>query len=272
MATLKTFLGIAKASIKRSHIKLASNLKKLITLDMGGSPFTPSQVSNMVVWYDANQQAGLSDGGLVTSMTDFSGNGRHALGSDASRPTYETNELNGKPVYRFSGSQGRQLDASPDPDESAFDLATYSIFFVAKRTSGSGATVISKNTTATGGGGRRKIQITINGSVLALSAGSDGSTVNQAMTTTNWNVCGVIGRANNNHDLIINGVVNNKTTTLDDSTFNDARVEIAQAFSNGAERLNGDIAEILVYSGDVGSANRAALIQYLGNKWGITVS
>lgn len=271
MANLKAYNTIAVASLASFAGKLKANLKQVMGLDIASAPFSPLDVANMVAWHDASQMVGLNDGDLVSSMTDFSGNGRHVLGSDASRPTYEINEKNGLPVFRFNGSQGRQYDASPDPDEAAFDLATYSIFFVAKKTSGGGATIISKNTTGTGAGGRRKIQIGIN-SNLSLSAGSDGSSISQAMTTTNWNVGGVIGRANNDHDLIVNGVVNNKTTTLDDTTFNNNRAEIAQAFSNGAERLNGDIAEIIVYSGDVGATARASIIAYLGSKWGITVS
>lgn len=74
--------------------------------------------SGLYAWYDASQEVGLSDGQVLTQFTDFSGNGRHtsrALGT--SNFTYETNELNGLPVFR--GTQDRMLvpDGVPETSE-----------------------------------------------------------------------------------------------------------------------------------------------------------
>lgn len=271
MATLKKFIGVAKASIKRVHIKLAVNLKKLVTLDMGGSPFSPSQVSGMVYWFKGDVM-GLADGTLIDSMADSSGNGYHAdEGSTGSRPTAKTNIQNGLSVARFAGGQGRQFGANPSVEESAFDLATSSIFWAASRSAGQ--TLIAKNTTAFSDARRRKIQVRLDGGIRAIS-GADGDSLllSSGVNTANFHIGAVIAKANNNHDIVFNGAVTNFTNTLQDSTFNDARVEIGQAFANGAERLTGDIGEIIIYSGDVGAAQRAAIIQYLGQKWGVTVS
>lgn len=65
-------------------------------------------LSGLYAWYDASQESGLSDGQVLTQFTDFSGNARHtsrAFGT--SNFTYETNELNGRPVFR--GTQDRML-------------------------------------------------------------------------------------------------------------------------------------------------------------------
>lgn len=273
MADLKSFLGVAEANLKSIHGIAKADLKSIVGLDIpsGGGAFSPTDVPNMLLWLDASQMTGLNDGDLVTSMTDFSGNGFHAqFGSDGSRPTFETGELNGLPVFRFNGSQGRQLAATPDVAESSFDIATYSIFWVAKRTSG--FTVISKNTTGTSGGGRRKIQVRLDGGIR-LNAGADSNSIlySTGVNTGVFHIGGAIGRGNSDHDLIFNGTLANFTTTLDDTTFNNQRVEIGQAFANGAERLTGDIATVLVYSGDVGATARDNIIAYLSDLWGIAV-
>ena len=223
--------------------------------------FTPDQLTGLVAWYKADALS-LNDGDAVATWTDSSGNSNDATqGTGSAQPTFKTSIINGKPVVRFDG--GDDLSTAT---ESNFDLATYSVFFVATRSAGT--TLISKNTTGTGAGGRRKLQIGLAGNI-SLSAGSDGSAINNTATVTTPGVYGVIARANNDHDLIVNGTVNNKTTTLDDTTFNNSAFQIGAAFSNGSERITGDIAEIIIFNRAVSSSESLGIQNYLAVKYNV---
>lgn len=70
---------------------------------MGGVEWTPADSINTYLWLPADQETGLNDGDNVNTLTDQSGN---SLDFDATghAPTYETNEVNGLPVYRFDGT------------------------------------------------------------------------------------------------------------------------------------------------------------------------
>lgn len=232
--------------------------------------FVPNTVPGCLLWLKADAITSLNDGDPIPSWTDSSGNGYNAAGSGGTSPAYRTNVLNGLPVVRFSGSNGFQLGTAGTA-ETAFRIPRYTVFFVAIQVSGT--TIIAKNTTGTGAGGRRKLQVSVGGS-LGLSAGFDGQNISQAMTTTNWNIGGVIAKANNNHDFIVNGTLTNNTTTVDDSTMNNTQLEVGQAFGNGSERLTGDIAEIIIYNRDLSTSDWHGVHNYLSLKYalGSTVS
>lgn len=68
------------------------------------SASSPSTYSPYL-WLDAEQDdATYNDGDAVGTATDWSGNGRHMGQSTAGKkPTFKTNIVNGKPVYRFDG-------------------------------------------------------------------------------------------------------------------------------------------------------------------------
>jgi hypothetical protein len=57
--------------------------------------------SGLIVQLDSRQHTA-SDGDLVSSWADLSGNGNNAASTLTKRPTYKTNIINGKPVIRFA--------------------------------------------------------------------------------------------------------------------------------------------------------------------------
>lgn len=66
-----------------------------------------SSASN-ILWLKANEITGLSDGADVLTWSDGSGNGNTLTQPTASlSPTYQTSEINGLPVVRFSKTNGR---------------------------------------------------------------------------------------------------------------------------------------------------------------------
>jgi len=67
--------------------------------------FSPTNLTNCVMWLDASQITGLTNGAQVDTWNDMSGAANNATrdgGSTASYPQYKTNVVNGKPVVRFS--------------------------------------------------------------------------------------------------------------------------------------------------------------------------
>jgi hypothetical protein len=79
---------------------------KFLKLPGGGAaavPFAPTDLASLAAWYDASQEV-LANGAEATQITDFSGHGRDLPKTSASGPTYTTNALNGRPVYRFTPS------------------------------------------------------------------------------------------------------------------------------------------------------------------------
>src|SRR5690349_14628207 len=129
----------------------------------------PNTISGLVAWLKADALS-LSNGDAVASWTDSSGNSNTPTQSTAAnKPTYKTSILNGKAIVRFDGG-----DRLAFPTEGNFDLTTPTIFVVFQRTSGTGGSVISKNTTSFTDAQRRKIQISTTSSAINYNSGADG--------------------------------------------------------------------------------------------------
>lgn len=71
----------------------------------GGSPVLPTDIPNLMYWYDMKQEVYANDA-LVNLVTDRSGNGRNiSQSSDVRKATFKTNILNTHPVLRFGGTR-----------------------------------------------------------------------------------------------------------------------------------------------------------------------
>lgn len=223
----------------------------------------PTSIAGCILWLSADK-LNLANDSLVQTWPDRSGRGNDASQATGSaRPTLKTNTKNTRPTLSLDG--GDDLDVA---NESNFDIGTYTLFGVAVRTAG--ATLIAKNVLIAGAT-RRKLQIDITDD-FQLSAGADGSSIATAATVSNYNIYCVVGRADADHDLVLNGDITNSTTTLDDTSFNNGILEIGGAFSNGAERLTGNIAEIIIYNRALQRRERTRVEKYLSRHWGVALS
>lgn len=83
-----------------------------------GDSFSPSDISNLVTWYDANDLSTITKdvSDLVSQFNDKTGNGHNLLqAAGANQPSWVDAQLNGKPVIRcgtndFMLSAARVLD------------------------------------------------------------------------------------------------------------------------------------------------------------------
>jgi len=83
--------------------------------------------------YDSRFGFSVADGTAISTWEDRTANNNDASQStEANRPTYETNELNGQPAIKFDGSNDRMTFARFDANEAWAMVVVY-------RTAGSGA-------------------------------------------------------------------------------------------------------------------------------------
>lgn len=100
-------------------------------------PAGVGNASSNKVWLDASYLTGLSNGALVASWSDRSGNAWNALqNSSSARPSYLVNQLNGQPVIRFNrGASGKWLDITSTGIGAVMSNSS-TLFVVAKANSG----------------------------------------------------------------------------------------------------------------------------------------
>jgi hypothetical protein len=90
------------------------------------APISPADIAGLALWLKADSIDSIPDGGAITTWPDLSGNLRDATQAVAiKKPTLMFNQINGKKVVRFDGTD----DALVLP---AFALTSSSIFVVTK--------------------------------------------------------------------------------------------------------------------------------------------
>jgi len=78
----------------------ALRLRVWATINNPG-PVAPDSVANLGLWLKADAITSLVNGDPVTTWDDQTTNNLDAVGAGATRPTYQTNVINGLPVVRF---------------------------------------------------------------------------------------------------------------------------------------------------------------------------
>ncbi len=196
-----------------------------VTVTAGGGPFDPSDVPNMLMWLRADAITGLNDGDPVATWPDASGNGKNATQSNASkRPIYRTNEVNGLPALEFDASDDG-LSTSANPPRSTTIIAVYK-----SRAGASGKTLNGGFSVFMG-----PYVSFYRNYTLAFVTGPQ-------VTAGRW-VIHTFRQSSSLAELFIDGSASGSTT----STRNPGRIQLARQ-GNYGERLDGSIAEVLVYS------------------------
>jgi PKD repeat protein len=188
-------------------------------------PFDPSDVPNLLMWLKADAITGLNDGDPVATWPDASGNGKNATQSNASkRPVYRTNEVNGLPALEFDASDDG-LSTRANPPRSTTIIAVYK-----SRAGASGKTLNGGFSVFMGPyvGFYRNY-------TLAFVTGP-------GVTAGRW-VVHTFRQSSSLAELFIDGAASGSTT----STRNPGNILLARQ-GNYGEKLDGSIAEVLVYS------------------------
>ena len=231
---------------------------------ISNNPQAPNQFGGLALWLDASQLTGLVDGNAVASWTDMTGKGNHAIqATEANKPLYKTNILNGKPVVRFDGTD---FLTSPNGAISGLSNAI-SIFAVYNMTVQTDTSILVAETDDTAN--RLNIHPNFSGGTVFFDFGniSTGGRVNGAWggalgTFYRWGfVAGSSAMNIYRNGTSILSVGTSKTFTPGIKTLN------IGAYS--ATRFNGDVAEIIIYNRVLSAIERAFIDSYLSNKYAI---
>ena len=228
--------------------------------------WTPEFLSSgtLSAWYKADSLS-LSDGAGVGAWTDSSGNGNTvAQLTSARQPTFETNELNTKPIVRFDGTN----DILSDGDIAALDVGTGDIWLAAvfKSTDDSGAQFFfEKGTTSFG------LMTTAAG---VLQARLGGTTNIPSQSAGNWSrtafVIVTAARVSSTCNGFVNGSAMTTTGTTNSTSISNSNVLDIGASAVGGNPLIGDMAEILVGGATLDDNQRTKIEGYLAHKYGLS--
>ena len=237
--------------------------------------------ANLVYWLSARQETAFSDGDSVETPTDWSGAGNAPTQATSSRrPTYETNVVNGLPVFRFDGVDDR-FDFSGgalDMANNQSGLTVYVVVIPATTTSAAQRNLvsISSGTSTTqqrvlvsfsAGGGT-----TIGGRRLDTDGFSTslGSFVYAGGTA--WVVTALFDWANSDLYSWRNtsvDIANTSYQTAGSTSNTSSLAATIGSNSAGSFIFTGDIAEILIYQESHDSTERADIQSGLMTIYGL---
>ena len=234
------------------QLALASTIGAAMYLGASPASAAPPVTTGLRLHLDASALTGLSDGATVTTWTDVSGQGNHAAASGT--PIYKPGILNGQPVVRFNGAS-RFTTANLSSQ-----FPTAATVFIATTISNDNAyTLVQSNPTADewwrwDGNGT---------SYPALFRGNRLESYT-AMPNSGSHLFAITSSASA-WEMSINGV----SQGVAGANYNAGGV---LAIGDGANSrgLNGDIAEVIIYSRVLTVEETNAVGYYLESKYGIS--
>ena len=234
----------------------------VVTVSVVGTPTLPGALqdpSRLKAWFVTDTSV-TSSGGQVSTWTDISGNTFTMASSGTLQPTLVPAGLNGKPIIRFSGGQGLRTTTTH------LSLKATTIFVVAKNTSASHRGQILSNCTSGGNN-----QFRYNGSATSLflyGQSAWSATLSLSAPTTTFQTIAMTYDPSTATVTIHQNGVQTGMTTATGSTMGDYNIgQIGGRCSS--ERLNGEIAEILIFNETLSAAERQQVEAYLSVRFGL---
>lgn len=233
----------------------------------GPPPFSPTSISNLMVWLDPSDASTITlNGTTVSQWQDKSGAGRHCTQATASaQPTYNTLPQNGLATIRFVN--GKWMSGT------AVTSTSYSVFVVIRPTSSSGSNA-RYFTFAPATGSDVGIYIPLirkNGDSAAWSFSNPNFYASRSMTLSQWSVLSSVHSGSAVENRVNGGTAETASFSITSNAF--TRYAFGYKFEPGTlEHIDGDVAECVVYTRNLTASERASVEQYLGTKWGITVT
>ena len=219
--------------------------------------FTPTDIAGLVLWLDAANITGLNDGDPVATWPDASDEANDATqATEDYRPTYQTNELNGKPVVRFDGSNDWLV-----LDTNITASSVWTCFHVLKKT-GSYMFGVANHDHAHGA---TAFNSWINDQ-LYVNDGTKNYYVNSQLWTSHTIVA----------TKLTGGTCTGWRNGITLGAFS-ASSAASEGVFNSIGKLNtnystGDIAEIIIYNSALSDGDRGDVESYLSTKYNIALS
>lgn len=229
-----------------------SAIQQILASYGGEAPFSPADIPGLTMWLDASQITGLIDGANVTTWEDASGNNNDATCAGVpSYVTYQTNEVNGLPVVRSSGTSAALVLA----DLSA--LTAGEGFIISKQAEDPPVAFVGTLWRLGNGGATVYVPFS-NGTVYDNFGATDrNTTADPATSFAGWNIYSAYSAANDWANYI-NGSQITQTGT------NTVGFASAGFLASG---INVDIAEVILYDSKLSTENRALIVAYAQAKY-----
>ena len=241
-----------------------------------------NDIDGLALWLETTMPKSFDDlsaddGKAIATWYDLSANKNNAIKDNAvtgSAPTYTANVINGLPVVRFNGSSNfLTFDGSP------LVSSNYTIFAVTTRRSAQDNNAILGGTGAGCNYCNLRIGYFINGSPrFRFAHYNDGTSTTDYIDTVILDYVSPIFEVSTmSFDSSLGKIYYKNGAQIASVTTAVAKTVLASWFGSAVGRLeadyfNGDIAEIIIFTKSLSFTERKDVEQYLGKKWGITIS
>jgi len=254
---------------------------------------SPDQITGLAGWWDFGDTTTLynatsggsnvtADGGSVSRVNDKSGNGKNLIAGNA--PVYKTGVANNRGILRFNGSSS-YLSNSSFP----YANTSWSAFIVCRTTSTASSlqtalTVFPATNSSAPNDDYFNLSLQDTTSSPANDRFNYGGTNTAATSAATRNAFIVYGMSASSgvSALTVNGTSVATGTATDTGKSNSGIITdiparlilnvgafVRPANSGGIGFWPGDMCEIAWYSSDISSGDKASLVAWLKNKWGI---
>lgn len=215
----------------------------------------------------------LNDGDKVATWTDLSGNGNSATQStEANKPTYKTNIMNGKPALQFGGAAGQDYMSIPNFLTFGNNSTIFAVFQVSSFDTNDWVFCLWNNSQAmitTGFYGTAGAE---QGKLWSYYMYDNSRGLYVSMKSTNKAVAGTpaimtsnVVAATPTINLYLNGNLESNSSA---AYLAQDQQSLIGARNSSAQFLNGYIAEVAVYNTTLSNDNRGLVDRYLGAKYG----
>ncbi len=236
-----------------------------------------TSASNLKLWVSADSLTGLSDNDEVSAWPDISAEMNDgSQGTSSLRPLYDlTNTANGRPTLSFDGGDFIDFPSPGIGATSSFDyfivlransFATGGVAagggdYILDRTSGSTPLVSLKASTGGFFGFQKRAD---------NSTGLGGPVSTTGISTTDFQLVSFGRNAGTEFTIHVDGT--EEDNAADGSNLTPPVPRLGRHATNANDGLIGNIAEFIIFDKYLNSAERILINNYLGAKYGVTVS
>jgi alpha-tubulin suppressor-like RCC1 family protein len=238
-----------------------------------GAPYTGLVTTGMKFWTMADRGV-IASSGKVSSWADQSGFGNAALqGTSSKQPLLLSNQINGKPVIKFDGTNDYLMAVSP-----TWTNSDYSYFVVWKKDANAvvaGHSPLARANSLTSPGSHFQLWNTNGTSVLnadALGTDSDAVSTSTYATPSPYISVGVTRKNNTSKGtkLYVNGSLQGESSITATNTAVGTTGYEFYIGALGTAYGNLSVAEILVYDKSLSDPDRQSVESYLSQKYAIS--
>lgn len=239
---------------------LATRMRMAAAAGASTGGFSPSDLSSLAVWFDADAIVGLVDGDTVVTWADQSGNGFDAVATGA--PKYYTSQVNGLPAI---GDWASSRYFTVNDWSSVMTSAAHAFVVVYLDTESvsneGGVWQFGQNTSAT------HYPFTDGKIYDGCFSSTRRDTGNPTPSLAAWRLYEVVSTSSE-WTSYIDGTQHYTTAT---NTFSQTDRRLGRSSAYGF-RTAGRIAELIICNAKLSSGDRSDLKTYFADKYGLTIA